>query len=765
MNIDKPKKNILQKFKHVREKIRDFNLFLPKKDMLKYDFDKYIYDLENGKFRDQFHLGIYEENGDIKANLQRFEKSPNAIFVGAMGTGKSASASFTVTTWFAANSDQTILFLVDTLKGGNEYRALFPYKNVYRVNSESGVSRVIDLLYDEAMARKVAFNRISVDNIIDYEKTTGKKMPRLLTVMEEFHAIPYIIWDFNRNYQNEGTSAFKFFQLMKIGRSYGIWFIACSQKGTQSDVPSQIVPNFLSKQIFKVSKAEATYFLGDVKASEIKNQHKGRCETELGTVQFPFMHPDKTQAKLLKKYAKPLDCECIELRDEIISSYISGNSTEELYQFKKLSDLCRGIEGYEPHLVISILHQKLGHDVKILDARIDPYGISLIVDWPNKFKVAVAIRVKSKLTGKHIKKLEQGMKEYNCPRGIIYTSQEDLPKALYQEAVALKIEIVDHEDLIKMARQIEAKHAVDLSPEHLADDAKESGEYQTSHHISNVVEPDEDESIQQMDSQTPAITVDESQTTPIQNPNIINIKISEQSTYIKPANEKDEPLIVSAPSQETLHMAEKMMLSGKSANVKFIKRVEARGAFAYGTNAANTGFPVVLMNFDRNSSNEVYRIEVMIVNGNNKQIIHRYFVDRKVNVDASFSNDELIKLGISGTNDWNTQIDKVNAGRTAKDDDSIAVDLNQLFDSFRDYSESKAMVYCWKQDKDLVQSLLVHNKKYLKQRPFIIEDLYEESFGEGLSKDQLQNRFLKNQSDESFYFNLEALYEVFKNIH
>jgi hypothetical protein len=740
-------------------------LFLPKSSKKEFTMESYLRDLENGKFKNKMNLGISEKL--LGYNLQDFAQSPNALYIGSMGSGKSVAANFTILTWMLSNSENTILFIVDTLKGANDYQKLFAtddktnkklYEQVYEVlSSDVGVLRVLDLMYDEALARRDAFNEIQAQNITIFEKMTGKKVPRVIALMEEFHAIPYNILDFDRNYKQEGTAAWKFHQLMKIGRSYGIWFIACSQKGTKSDVPPEVVPNFTQKQIFRVSKAEASYFLSDVKAAEIRTDQKGRCETDYGSVQFPWI-PMESQEKLLKKYMKPLEGECFYLTSKLIQDYLQGKSTEDLYKLKKISDLCKGIESFDADLVIMILHRKLGHKVELLNSKIDAHGVSMIVDWVKKnssTKVAVGLRVNAKLSNKHIMKLRRGMQEYNCPRGILYTSMDDLPQNLYKLAGENNIEIVDHEDLTRLARQIEFDSSIaeELTPDHLADDAKESGDYQISHNISDVVLEESDDVAD-----------------PVYNDNSIKVEVSKtaESKYIKTQQEIQTPaqdLIESAKhtnipaadqAENAQELAEQMMLKQYKGTAKHIKRLPIRGQFAFPSDKQ----PLILVNLEKNKNDEVYRLMTYVLSNGEKKVIHKFFLDQQVR--GSFNDDELDKLHVTGVADWNSQFDSIN-NRKVFNPNEFDQEVLTYFDNLKNYDLGNIIVLCWKEDSEVIKKY-TEKCGFLRSKPVIIEDVYESTFGEALSKTELLQIHSKNIKRNDLFTPLDKTMEIYKII-
>ena len=748
-------------------------MFLPKQRSNEFTIERYMRDIERGEFRNLMNLGVCEDKGGNWL-LKDFSKEPNALFIGAMGSGKSVAANFSIQTWMLANSDQTVLFIADTLKGANDYQALFDYDQVYPIlSSEAGIHRVLDLLYDEVMFRRDAFNEVQAENIDQYEKKMTKlqggkefKLARCFLVVEEFHAIPYVVLNYDKDYKIDLTSAFKFHQLMKIGRSYGVWIIACSQKGTKSDIPSEIVQNFTQKQIFRVSKAEASYFLSETKAAEIRSDQKGRCETDYGTVQFPFV-PMGTQKILLEKYMKPLEAKCLYLNDQLIEDYLKGKSTVDLYKHKKLSDLCSSIESREADLVIRILHEKLGHKVQPIDARIDPYGISLVVDWPNKGKVAVMVRVGSKkITGKHLLKLSKGMESYGCMRGILYTSAEDLPSGIYKVAVDQNIEIVDHEDLIRLARQIELRtkqgEEVEISPDKLADESKETGEYQKDHDIedesvelppdtaSSLVETEEERGVEvkeesalikkDKDGELKVVEEEGHRAAPTISPDLkpkyiekveptkkesekqldeLFSKEKPLSDGEKTEDEKDEPAIMPEIEESIQKAADSMLTTSIRASVKPVKRVAVRVQFYIRQDEV----PELLIHLQKNTIGDVYRVLFHVMVG--KQIRHKYFLDRQVK--GEFTLKDKAKLQIDTTEEWNSQRDEMN-GRAVFSNDEFEKEVLLFFDQFKPYEFGNVKTVCWKEDVEFVKRL-VAKSRYMDPNPTVIEDMAQAAFG------------------------------------
>lgn len=476
-------------------KTQDFleKIFLPPIISEEFNVDRYIRDLEEGKFDDEFNLGILEQDSG-KWLLKDFEKSPNVVYIGAMGSGKSESAKFTLITWMLANSHKTQLFIVDTLKDAGDYKDLFEKdnngKNIYPqvfevLNSTEKVQRLLDLIWDEYEDRTKLFKTINANKLSEFEKKTGRTINRCIVLFEEFHNI-FQVLDFKQNYKNDNTPANKLWKLLKVGRSAGIWFIGCSQKGTSSDIAPEVIQNFLNKQIFKVSPTESSYLVGSSEASRILDTEKGRCLSEHGFIQFPYIKNEKDIRRLLKTFVRPLKGEFAFLNPKIIEDVINGNSLIDFYRNKKLDELMRSIESFDAKTVVTVLHQRLDHEVEELELA-NSLGVSHIVTMSKDVKIAVMTRAatgQNKIGAKHVLNLIKAMNNYECNRGIIYTSAGSIVKGLYDLAKENHIEIVDHEDMINMAIRMERDgENMKFDPTRLADDSKESGEYQRKNNI------------------------------------------------------------------------------------------------------------------------------------------------------------------------------------------------------------------------------------------------------------------------------------------
>lgn len=401
----------------------------------------------------KFKLGMLlptESNQEVKILEKNMTLEPNALFVGSMGTGKSVSMVATLVDYYLNNHDNVLIFIIDLLKGANDFQALFNQPKVFPIlSSELGLHLVLTLIHDEALARRDKFKEVQAENILDYEHKTGKKLDRIVVAMEEFHSIPYYALNFDKDYKTPGTSAYRLHQLMRIGRSLGIWFIAASQKATKSYIPAELMPNFVNKQIFRVSKEESLYLLGSEEASQLQYWEKGKAWTDFGAVQFPYF-TSQEQAEMIKGINPSGKFQNCLLTNQLIEDTLSQDP-EKIYSLRKLSDYIKEIQYYDIKKVLLKLHTALGHKAKTMaDSEVD-----LLLEIPQKGQVVVLTT--DSPSGKHVIQLKQAMVNNKCPRGIMYCLAYDLPADLYKFAQENNIEVVDQEDLLRLALKIEEK--------------------------------------------------------------------------------------------------------------------------------------------------------------------------------------------------------------------------------------------------------------------------------------------------------------------
>ena len=199
------------------------------------------------------------------------------------------------------------------------------------------------------------------------------------------------------------------------------------------------------------------------------------------------------------------------------------------------------------------------------------------------------------------------------------------------------------------------------------------------------------------------------------------------------------------------------MLKPYKGSIKPLKRVPVRGMFEFPKDKQ----PIVLIHFEKNHTNSVYRFLCLIIDNSDKKVIHKYFLDRQV--ESEFSEEELEKLEITGTNDWNSYFDKINNRKTLS---SVAFEneiLTYFDENMKTYDLGNIPVICWDEDKELVKNI-TDKSKLLRKKPQTYEDLYESSFGESLTQKDLLNNHTKNLKKNDIFNPLDKDFEIFKII-
>lgn len=795
-------------------------IFIPKTESKEFTFERYLKELKDGEYRDKFVFGVLEN--ESKLHSVNMFKAPNSLYVGSMGSGKSKGAVFSIMTWMLANSDQTILFIVDPMKGAGDYSALFdkvgktkkPYNQVYDIlSSEQGIIKLIDMIYDEAMARRNAFAEVNAESLPDYESKTGKKIARILTVMEEFHAIPFAIMNFYPDFKTDLSTANKFHTLMRIGRSYGIWFVACTQKSTKSDIPTEMTPNFVNKNIFRVSSAESNYLLGDPRASQIKPTQQGRCFTEYGVTQFPLFETKEsnTEERLLKKFMKPLNAECVYLNEKIIVEVLSGRDSKDQLKHKKLTELVESIEAYNSDLVVTLFHEKQGQKVETIDSKLDNFQLSHVIHYNNDVKAAVMTRCKkdhNKITTKHLARLKNGMDRYECNYGIVYTSMNNLPAGLYKFAGALGIELVDHEDFVRAAYKVEVTNAK-IDPDKLADDTKEAkgsnASFDDSEYEMGSFDLDEDKSTISSGVDLSKIEEDRAEDKDQENKkkasflsNLIDedfkedfgeedfkedfsdkkedseiLKLRERIDFeLSRSPEEIKEEIVEEINQESLKAHEAFKLEQKKIEDQkprmgpIVPKIDNSNLFNSSTKTPNKSLkrekvtkycsikkeetPSLLIHAMRTEEGEIFRLFFMILDNNVSK--HRYFLDRKIKGKFSFKEKQL--LGVTTEEEWNGQ-------KESLDFEQFDLEVLAYLSNFENCTFPVHSV-CWQIDEEFFKRYL-KQCKYMISNPTVIEKHTSAFFNSNESRSELIRKMDIKKSKVGFFNPIDIDLEIWKN--
>lgn len=149
----------------------------------------------------------------------------HGMLAGMPGSGKSTLYHVLIMGLSCRYSPQELgLYLIDG-KFGTEflpYRRL-PHARVVSLNTHPELARsVLQDLVDEMARRNAAFRSVGVEDLSRYRRTTGKPMPRLVLMVDEYHQL----FDDDA----EGTASDLMRRLAQQGRSAGIHMFLGSQR-------------------------------------------------------------------------------------------------------------------------------------------------------------------------------------------------------------------------------------------------------------------------------------------------------------------------------------------------------------------------------------------------------------------------------------------------------------------------------------------------------------------------------------------------------
>ena len=288
----------------------EFDQRLSKEKFLKQNLLTDVIDAVGKEYsKNKFYLGMNDET--LLSEYKDFSYNSNALFAGSIASGKSESMNTSALMWMLNHMGHTKLFIVSN--NTSEHKALLERSSgksllpqVSSVPSNEKLISLIEDLYEELILRQQHCKDKGVSSVGELDE----KLTTLLTLIDGFESISYGVLDFDRDYKTINAPAYKFHQLMRQGRAFGIWFMATSKRVTKSDIPPEIMPNFTNILAFKMSRAESSYLLGTTQASEIGVEQKGRCVTEEGFRSFPLI-PIEKQIELINKYKKDLVSKCL----------------------------------------------------------------------------------------------------------------------------------------------------------------------------------------------------------------------------------------------------------------------------------------------------------------------------------------------------------------------------------------------------------------------------------------------------------------------
>lgn len=312
-NVISELKNIKSMIEQNRIKIDFKEDILKKAQLLKtINLKKYEKLIQSEELTNSFVYGIDLESDNYLIKSQIAE--PGSLFVGSMGSGKSLAMKFSLFTNIVSNSKDTAYILFDPLKGMSDYKDLFHLKNVYPI-LDFKITDVINYLHNEMIERKKLFSKESIVNIEDFniKSKSDFKLSKIVVAIEEWQSfIQSTYLNFNEKHEEFGSIAWKMKELFRVGRGYGIVFMAASQRAAEDELPSILKCGFSTIIGFKSTSLESVSRGNIPECVDIPVGFPGFgvLSHEKGLVQFPFLDKN-TISYLLEKYYKKTTSQCL----------------------------------------------------------------------------------------------------------------------------------------------------------------------------------------------------------------------------------------------------------------------------------------------------------------------------------------------------------------------------------------------------------------------------------------------------------------------
>lgn len=313
------------------------------------------------------------ENGDIQELVFGQGTSHYALVIGSTGSGKSTFLHTIIMSAIASFSpDELNLYLMD-FKSGTEFK-VYAEKNIPHIKllaldamQEFGKS-ILDKLMDEMKRRSDLFNELikqglNVKDIEDYRRLTGKKLPRILVVADEFQ----ILFSEENNRKIANYCGGKFADAISLFRVYGMHFIMATQTLSRLSSGFSIRKSTLNEMYVRIglkcTESECTALFGDKKgrdAFEKMGTEKGAgvyCEDYvLGKpIGFKVAYCDEiTQENMLQEIESHYSL--LEPREK--TKVFSGNSVPDIRDCKEFYEV-------DPREIFSSVSILMGDPIKI----------------------------------------------------------------------------------------------------------------------------------------------------------------------------------------------------------------------------------------------------------------------------------------------------------------------------------------------------------------------------------------------------------------
>lgn len=216
--------------------------------------------------------------------------SHHALIAGVAGSGKSSLLhTIILRTLTQYSPEELSVYLVD-FKRGVEFKIyadfILPSFKVVAIESEREFGyNILIALEREQKIRADLFKKSHVDKIEEY-RDLGKKMPRVLVIMDEFHELFS-----NANDEFAKKSAVIMERIVRQGRAFGVHLILASQSYSNiTGIDRAVFDQMAVRIVLKCSKADANLLLdnGSSEIDQISIDDPGRAvyNSEAGNKEY-----------------------------------------------------------------------------------------------------------------------------------------------------------------------------------------------------------------------------------------------------------------------------------------------------------------------------------------------------------------------------------------------------------------------------------------------------------------------------------------------
>lgn len=272
--------------------------------------------------------------------------SHHALIAGVAGSGKSSLLhTIILRTLTQYSPEELVIYLVD-FKRGVEFKIYadfsLPSFRVVAIESEREFGyNILTALEREQKIRADLFKKSHVDKIEEYREL-GKKMPRVLVIMDEFHELFS-----NSNDEFAKKSAIIMERIVRQGRAFGVHMILASQSYSNiTGIDRAVFDQMAVRIVLKCSKADANLLLdnGSTEIDQISIDDPGRAvyNSEAGNKEYnshfrvAYIEPEKHRGMLqeisdkTKQYLDP------QQPTRILLSNIEDNNYSIFSQFANI---------------------------------------------------------------------------------------------------------------------------------------------------------------------------------------------------------------------------------------------------------------------------------------------------------------------------------------------------------------------------------------------------------------------------------------------